>query len=170
MDITWNTVLPARPPTVTPSEIVLQEAVSPSSRLSGFLGSAATADEPVLLIVNDPHRSTQTRPALGAIAEHYATAGMGPRPSQNTARFNALFDPRAWRVRAGHVRRLRPEHSKCDLARCNQPGLADRHRGCANAPQRSRESLPSADRKRRASLLRRPDRPSQNGNDRVYVH
>ncbi len=90
MPIMWNTVAPARPPTITASETVLHNAVSADSKLSGFLKSAATANQPVLLIVNDPSRSTQTRPVLATIAKQCARADLRTSPSKCVAKFNAL--------------------------------------------------------------------------------
>ena len=90
MNITWETVSPASPPQPGVAGNVLREALSAGSKLGGFLQSAAQADEPVLLLVNDPHRATQTRPALIALAQLVAESAVRTTVRARVPRFRAM--------------------------------------------------------------------------------
>ncbi len=72
--ITWKTITPAPPPKAAASDTVLRNVLPACEALSELLRSAATSSEPILLAVNDPHRSTQTRPVLAALANRARTA------------------------------------------------------------------------------------------------
>lgn len=74
--IVWETITPAQPAHVVSSDAVLRDVLPTCEALTEFLKLAASADQPVLLAVNDPHRSTQTRPVLAALAKHAQVAGL----------------------------------------------------------------------------------------------
>lgn len=68
--LTWETIRPAVPPGARPEPArLLRDAMETAPELVPFLRTAAASDKPVLLLVNDPQRSTQTRPTLVALAE-----------------------------------------------------------------------------------------------------
>ena len=90
VNITWEAVSPALPPQPGAAEDVLQQALSASGELGGFLQSAAQEDEPVLLLVNDPHRATQTRPALIALAQLVAEYTVRANALGRVPRFRAI--------------------------------------------------------------------------------
>ncbi len=79
MTIRWETIRPTRPDRLDTSEDVLGRAIGASRQLRAFLQAAASANEPVRLLVNDPHRATQTRPALAAIGRLADELGIRPR-------------------------------------------------------------------------------------------
>ncbi|MGD2109884.1 MAG: lactate racemase domain-containing protein [Phycisphaerae bacterium] len=94
MTIEWHTIRPERKSAKGDSEQVLTEAVVNSRPLRGFLEAAVDADQPILLCVNDSHRSTQTKPALralikfiGQLREHDG----GWRGRRSFPRFRVLF-------------------------------------------------------------------------------
>lgn len=68
MELSWQTLSPAILPQPQTGESVVRAALTANGSMSRLLDAAARSGEPVLLLVNDPHRSTQTRPALSAIA------------------------------------------------------------------------------------------------------
>jgi len=90
MRISWDAVAPAAPAQPKSVDRVLEAALARGKPFDTLLESAEDASEPVLLVVNDPHRATQTRPALAAlhrlIAESAVPAGALKRPP----RFRAL--------------------------------------------------------------------------------
>lgn len=90
MWIAWEAVAPAAPAQPKSGDRILEAALAKGKALEALLKSAEAAGEPVLLVVNDPHRSTQTRPALVAlhrlITESAVPAGVLKRPP----RFRAL--------------------------------------------------------------------------------
>lgn len=89
----WDTIGPAPGGASIPAPEILREALFDSPVLEPFLNAAASAGEPVLLLVNDGHRSTLTRPALTALAEF-----LRELPSQ--PRFRALVATGAHRFSA----------------------------------------------------------------------
>lgn len=85
-DIAWSTIRPAAPSAPQAPAEVLGKALAGSRELSDLLAGAARDDEPILLIVNDSHRATLTRPALLALGKLVASRPPGsPAP-----RFRAL--------------------------------------------------------------------------------
>jgi nickel-dependent lactate racemase len=69
--ISWEIIGPAPPPgRLPPPAELLRQALRVAEALEPFLKAAATGGEPILLLVNDPHRTTQTRAALNALAEY----------------------------------------------------------------------------------------------------
>jgi nickel-dependent lactate racemase len=67
--LSWETIAPLLPSgRRRPPVELLGEAWRTCPALEPFLGAAAAAGEPILLLVNDSHRSTQTRAALLALA------------------------------------------------------------------------------------------------------
>ncbi|UCC30700.1 MAG: DUF2088 domain-containing protein [Phycisphaerales bacterium] len=90
MNITWETVSPALPPQPGAAGDVLRQALSASGKLGGLLQSAAQADEHILLLVNDPHRATQTRPALVALARLIVESAVWTNALARVPRFRAI--------------------------------------------------------------------------------
>jgi len=83
--VTWERIEPAPPSgRPRPPADLLRDALRACPELEIFLDSAAAVGEPVLLLVNDAHRSTQTRAALLALA------GFVSR-SHRAARFRVLI-------------------------------------------------------------------------------
>lgn len=80
MNIHWETLSPALLPQRRTAREILQQALLGDGPVTHLLESAATADEPVLVLVNDPHRSTQTRPALEVLAERITFLPSQRRP------------------------------------------------------------------------------------------
>lgn len=92
--LVWHQVSPSVATGDLPSDDPHDAAFARQGGLSAFLDAAATAGEPVTLVVNDPYRSTQTRAALAAIARFCAQRERerkltAPRPRGNP-RFRAL--------------------------------------------------------------------------------
>ncbi len=66
----WQTIEPRPPgPAVAEPRALLTEALSADGVLRSFVEAARRENQPVLLVVNDGHRATQTHVALEAIAE-----------------------------------------------------------------------------------------------------
>ncbi len=114
MNITWETVSPALPPQLGAAGDVLKEALSASGKLEDFLQSAAQADERILLLVNDPHRATQTRPALVALARLIAESAVWTNALARVPRFRAIVATGAHRFLA----RERREFEEATFAGC----------------------------------------------------
>jgi len=75
----WDTIGPASGDASGPAPEILRKALSGSPVLEPFLTAAASTGEPVLLLVNDGHRSTLTSPALAALAEFLRALPAQPR-------------------------------------------------------------------------------------------
>lgn len=69
LNVDWQTIRPQQLSVPRSSAEVLEEVLVSSEPMHAFLESAAELDEPILLCINDSHRSTQTNPALRALAE-----------------------------------------------------------------------------------------------------
>ena len=95
MDTKWDIVAPGKVPISGTAAEVLGAALSASRLLPSVLTDATEAGEPVLLCVNDPNRSTLTKPALRALANLVDTIpaaksdGRTARPPRGP-RFRAL--------------------------------------------------------------------------------
>ncbi len=64
---TWETIAPEEVPDAPPARELMRAALdTPETR--SFLNEAGAADQPVILLVNDSHRRTQTRIALIALS------------------------------------------------------------------------------------------------------
>jgi nickel-dependent lactate racemase len=74
----WDAIGPGSGSASVPAQEILRRALSDSPVLEPFLSAAAMAGEPILLLVNDGHRSTLTRPALTALAEFCRTLRAQP--------------------------------------------------------------------------------------------
>lgn len=70
MSLSWETISPSIPASSGDTDAVLRASMAGCAALETLLRSALDAQEPVLLIVNDPQRATQTRPALTALGTH----------------------------------------------------------------------------------------------------
>lgn len=68
--IAWRTIEPRTGDAGSGSGGVLDRAITTSTALRSFLQSVADEKCEPLLIVNDPYRATQTRPALVSLAAH----------------------------------------------------------------------------------------------------
>jgi nickel-dependent lactate racemase len=79
-EITWETIAPNAPegPSADAAQR-LRAAVLQSEALEDHLDAAGRSGRPVLLLVNDSHRATQTRPTLLAVAELLAGLRHKPR-------------------------------------------------------------------------------------------
>jgi len=77
-NIIWETIGPAPWEEARGEVEILSEALRNSGACGSFLDRAARSRKPVLLIVNDGHRSTRTRAALLAIKT--VATGMSHRP------------------------------------------------------------------------------------------
>jgi nickel-dependent lactate racemase len=69
----------------------LRESLLNSDKFCHLLDAAARAGEPILLLVNDPHRSTQTRPVLSALASLTVGSGTQTHALGSVLRFRALI-------------------------------------------------------------------------------
>ncbi len=89
----WDTIGPASGGASIPAPDILRRAVSGSPVLEPFLNAAASTGQPVLLLVNDGHRSTLTNPALATLAEFSRALPAQPRfralVATGTHRFSA---------------------------------------------------------------------------------
>ena len=91
--VQWETLAPRTAENVPPEDAILWREVSRSDPLQRFLWSAGAAGAAVLLLVNDPHRGTRTRPVLAALCE--ARRGLTRQPrfrvlvATGTHRFDA---------------------------------------------------------------------------------
>ncbi len=87
VNMNWETLSPALIPRPRAAGEILQQALSAGGSVIHLLESAVTTAEPILVLVNDPHRSTQTRPALEALAE---LAALLPPRRTSEPRFRVL--------------------------------------------------------------------------------
>ena len=94
----WDTIGPASGGASIGAPEILRDALSGSPVLEPFLTGAASTGEPVLLLVNDRHRSTLTRPALTALAEFLRTLRAQPRFRVLVATGTHRFDARERQV------------------------------------------------------------------------
>ncbi len=79
MTVAWETIGPSRiAPTSTPP-IDLTALCRAEANLDRLLATAAEHDEPVLVVINDPQRSTLTRLALDALTHLVARRNHPPR-------------------------------------------------------------------------------------------
>lgn len=76
--LSWQTIGPAQPSRLPREAVALLRAALSAADVGGFLRAAAREDRPVLVLVNDPERSTHTRPALTALAELLANESGRP--------------------------------------------------------------------------------------------
>ncbi len=67
-NVNWRTIRPRAADGLLDSAGILRSAIESSTNLHAFLTHAAAEKNELLLIVNDPYRATQTRPALQALA------------------------------------------------------------------------------------------------------
>lgn len=107
--VQWETLAPRTAENVPPEDAILWREVSRSDPLQRFLWSAGAAGATVLVIVNDPHRATRTRPVLAALCE--ARRGLTRQP-----RFRAL-------VATGTHRFDAPERRAFETATFHDCGL-----------------------------------------------
>ncbi len=90
----WQTISPKPPSTSGSSAEVLDDAVVASEPMRVFLRSATQKNEPILLCINDSHRSTQTNPALHTLAKlvgQMARHNTGTGDRRQPPRFRALI-------------------------------------------------------------------------------
>jgi hypothetical protein len=88
----------------------LNAAVASSTTLGNFLSAAAAARETILLIVNDPYRATQTRPALVTLTAKVRAMASPPRFKALVATGTHLIDrARRWEFET-------PTFADCGLA------------------------------------------------------
>lgn len=66
--VIWRTIRPRAADGAVDSAGILKSAIESSAALHAFLTLASAEKSELLLIVNDPYRATQTRPALQALA------------------------------------------------------------------------------------------------------
>ena len=123
LDIEWETISPAPRPQAESAEAILRSVLSACEGLKALLQSAAVADEPVLLLVNDAERSTQTRPVLEVLGE--LVSGMG-KQSRDTRRSLPVSDPARTEDRAGHQDRHARRRGLSKCVRVSQRGLFHR--------------------------------------------
>ena len=83
MTITWQHLAPTPSTREFGDSEIAAKSLATDERLRAFMAAAVAAGEPVLLLVNDPHRPTQTTPILRQIAR--CAEGLAPSP-----RFRAL--------------------------------------------------------------------------------
>ncbi len=102
-------IRPLAPPVALDVACELDRAYAESDSMASFLGAAAAANEPVLLMVNDSHRATLTREVLAALARW--TARLAPVP-----RFRAI-------VATGTHRFGRAEQAAFEAAELCNTGL-----------------------------------------------
>ena len=75
----WETVGPAPLGDERDAVAVMREALHRTDEMARFMERAASDDEAILLLVNDGHRATQTRPTLEALGELAAALPIAPR-------------------------------------------------------------------------------------------
>lgn len=86
--MTWRTLAPrAATPATQPD--ALPAALDAAAELREFLRAAATADEPVLLLVNDAHRATPTRPVLAWLGQRFGAIRASAIVATGTHRFRS---------------------------------------------------------------------------------
>lgn len=90
----WQTIAPA-PAADRPQA---HAALSNSAPLKRFITAAVTAGDPILLLLNDPHRPTQTRAVLSELARWLVRDDAAPRFRAIVATGTHRSDPRerAW--------------------------------------------------------------------------
>lgn len=103
-------IRPLAPPVALDVARELDRAYAERDAMALFLGAAAAAGEPVLLMVNDSHRATLTREALAALAR------WAPRQSP-APRFRVI-------VATGTHRFSRAERESFEAAELRSAGLA----------------------------------------------
>ena len=91
MNVCWKTIGPQPISVEGSSEEVLEEALAASAPMRGFLKRAVESEEPILLCVNDAHRSTQTNPALRALASLLKQMGSHRAGSKTGQRWSPRF-------------------------------------------------------------------------------
>ena len=79
MTITWEHLAPTPPTHDLGDSANPEESLATDERLRTFMAEAVAAGEPVLLLVNDPHRPTQTAPVLRQIARCAESLALSPR-------------------------------------------------------------------------------------------
>ena len=94
----WDTIGPASGDASGPASEILRKALSDGPALERFLRAAASTGEPVLLLVNDGHRSTLTSPALTALARFLRELPSQPRFRVLVATGTHRFDARERQV------------------------------------------------------------------------
>lgn len=92
--LTWIPIRPQVPGPTAPAAQTLRAALTESSAaFREFLEQAGSADQPVLLLVNDSHRSTQTRATLEVLAEFVSACTSRPRFRAVVAAGTHRFSP-----------------------------------------------------------------------------
>lgn len=93
----WQTLGPKAPARAPEREsllgTLLTPALAPGGWLRDLLADRPGSTEPVLLVINDPHRSTQTRPVLAALAAALEHASLDVRFRILVATGTHRFDP-----------------------------------------------------------------------------
>ena len=92
-NMNWRSIQPRAADDTGESAGILNSALASSTALRSFLVEAAREKSELLLIVNDPYRATQTKPALQALAAYLRTLRLDLRFSVLVGTGTHAVDP-----------------------------------------------------------------------------
>lgn len=88
----WTLLQPRAVDPGRPEAEILHQALAAEPLVYGTARAAAAAGEPLLIVINDPHRGTRTRVVLETLAADFAAAGLSPEVRVLVATGTHRFD------------------------------------------------------------------------------